>query len=207
MKAKTNAQKLAQKRKRGMSKREHEALRETIHARPVPAREDPRATVLSARCRHLGKADTRDNRAAAAWPILGDPAGLAISIASRDDEEAAKLWVVFCDYDAAHAAYHRRIIGKSRSPNVSRMEFLPERFETREDETVDTRSDDEKDRDAVNGWRRWSDMVSKLPKRERIVLRAGLWLLADLTHGAKCTLIGRQFVNALRDLRDIAEKA
>lgn len=202
----TKAVSHAQRRKRKGTKRDHEAVMEVVHATPAKPVEDPRIVVLSARCRQMGKEDTRANRSMLSWPILGDPAGLAISIASRDDDEAGKLWAVFCAYDAAHAAYHRRIIGKPRSPNVSRMEFLPERFETREDDSIDSRTEDEKDRDAVNGMDRWSRMVATMPKRERIALRVGVWLLADLTRGTRCTTAGLRFVHALRDLRDIAER-
>ena len=205
-KAKTRAAKLAMKRQR-MTKRQSEAIREVVEsAQAAPVQEDPRIVVLSARCRHLGKADNRANRNMASWAILGDPAGRAISIDARDDDEAGKLWSTFCAYDSAHAAYHRRILGRQRSPNVTRMEFLPERFETRDDESNDHRSEDDKDRDAINGMRRWSSFTSQMAVHERIALKDGVWLRAPLSMGSKCTLAGRHFVMALRVLRDIAER-
>lgn len=179
---------------------------EVVHATPTAPQEDPRSVVLSARCRALGKPDTKANRSAASWQILGDPAGRAIAADARDDIEAAKLWELFRRYDACHDAHHRRIIGRPRFPNVAKLEFLPETFETSADDSTDTRTPDEKDRDAANRWHRCTAVLYRLSRSEREAIMGALFQRDVLTKGAKCTTAGRQFVMALRVVRDVEER-
>lgn len=196
----------AQHRKRKSTKRGHEQLMGAIYEEAPQPQEDPRIVVLTARCVQMGKEPTEANRLAASWQIMGDPAGRAIAAEARDDMEAGKLWELFRRYDACHDAHHRRIIGRPRFPNVSKVEFLPETFEAREDEATDIRTQDEKDRDAANRWHRCMAVIYKLARHEREALMGALFLRVPLTKGATCTTAGRQFVMALRMVRDVEER-
>lgn len=192
-----------------MTKRDHEALMATVHAVPVTPLEDPRTVVLSARCRHLGKADTKANRAKASMEMLGDPAGLAIAADTRDDNEASQLWELFKRYDGAHDAHHRRIIGRPRFPNVAKLEYLPESEPSENDappEMTDARTPDEKDRAAANRWHTCCAVLYRLNRHEREAIMGALFQRDILTKGARCTTRGRQFVMALRVLRDVEER-
>ncbi|WP_277022225.1 hypothetical protein [Paracoccus hibiscisoli] len=202
----TKAQTKAQRRKRKGTKRDHEEVMEVVHATPAKPVEDPRIVVLSARCRQMGKEDTKANRSILSLQIMGDPSGMAIACGTRDDTEAAKLWQLFRRYDGAHDAHHRRIIGRPRFPNVAKLEYLPERFETREDDQTDTRTPDEKDRDASNRWHRCSWHLYRMARHEREAIMDGMFLRAPLTKGAKCTTAGIAFVHALRVLQDMDDR-
>ena len=202
MKAVSNAQ----RRRRKMTKRGHEQVREVVYAEPAKPVEDPRVVVLSARCRRIGREDTKVNRNMMSMQIMGDPAGMAIACGTRDDAEAAKLWQLFRRYDGAHDAHHRRIIGRPRFPNVAKLEYLPERFETREDDQTDTRTPDEKDRDAANRWHRCSWHLYRMMRHEREAIMDAMFLRSPLTKGAKCTTSGEAFVKALRILLDMDDR-
>ena len=186
-----------------MTKRDMEAQWEREEAPVIKVQEDPRIVVLSARCRHMNKPDTKETRLALSWQMMGDPAGRAIRIEARDD--ADKLWDMFCRLDARHDAYRRRNIGRPRFAKVTKMEYLPETFETREDDSNDHRTPEEKDRDATNGWQRWLGFMRRMTVHERMAIYDGLWRRCDLTKGGISTTAGVQFVMALRVLRDIEQ--
>lgn len=205
MKARTKARKLADKR--GRSVRTMQRQWEAQEAMPVKAHEDPRTVVLSARCRFLGRADTKTNRLALSDQMAGDPAGQAIILRYDDPDTRKRLWDVFKRYDGAHAAYHRRIIGRPRFPNVAKIEFMPERFETSADDDIDTRTPDEKDRDAVNGWRAWMSITYKLTVHQRMALMDGLWLRGPFLREGSLTTVGREFAEAVFVLADVEQGA
>lgn len=190
------------------TKRSHEALMETVHATMPKPLEDPRAVVLSARCRHLGKRDTKANRISASMWMLGDPSGLAIAADARDDNEADKLWELFKDYDGAHDAHHRRVIGRPRFPNVAKLEYLPESEPSEEEAATptDARTPEEKDIAAAQRWHSHCAILYKLNRHEREAIMGAMFQRDVLTKGARCTTAGRQFVMALRVLRDVADK-
>lgn len=79
---------------------------------------------------------------------------------------------------------------------------MPERFETREDDKPDLRSEDECHRDAVNDWMRWRGYIGQLRSDQQFALfevvrgRAEPVVEAELTRGG-----GGRSVDALRALR------
>lgn len=165
-----------------------------------PTTDDARDTVLRARCRQMGIRATEANLLAMGADMMGDPAGKAISIGARSTTEASALWGTFREVDAADDRHMRRIIGKPRFANVSRLEMLPDRFETRPDDRVDVRTDDEKDRAAKSAWAGWVRRFDGLLMTERNALQDGLRLRVPLTERGKLTLAGERFVRAVRVL-------
>lgn len=189
------------KAKKRRTCRAHEAVMEVIHAPRREPAEDPRIVVLNARARHFGP----DLDAASV--MLADPAGQAILLGARDADEAARLWDVFARYDAADETYFRRIIGRHRFANVARLDMLPERFETRADDRPDIRSEDERDRDAVNGWMRWQGALQSLGAHEAsLIIRASRQTCGALVICGQISATGRAFVAAMRALRGVVER-
>lgn len=167
-------------------------------------KEDPRKTVLSKRCRDMGREVNRENRLALSAQIMGDEAGQAISIGAPRD--AARLFKTFTDFDNADERYHRRILGRSRHAKCGKVEFMPERFEARDDETTDTRTEEEKDRAAVNAWMAWHGLLGHLERHEHTSIHDGMYLRGALHKGGVLTTKGAAFVAALRVLADVAER-
>lgn len=163
--------------------------------------EDARVVAFNARIRHFGPSVD------AASVMLADPAGQAIHIGARDADEAGKLWDVFARYDAADERYSRRILGQPRFANVGRLDILPERFETRADDRPDLRSEDERDRDAVNGWMRWQGAMQSLGAHDAgLITRASRQTCGALVIGGRLSTTGAAFVAAMRMLRQVVER-
>lgn len=171
------------------------------YIQPAPV-EDPRNVVQFARMRLHGL-----SKEAAMSIMASEQAGLAIHLGARDEDERGKLWAIFTRYDGADETYFRRIIGRPRFANVTKMEYLPETFETRPDDRPDARSDDEKDRDAVNGWMRWQGKLGCLDRSESwIITKAARQTCPALVTGGRLTTTGAAFVAAMRMLRDVDER-
>lgn len=162
---------------------------------------DPRRHVLSVRCKLMGISDTEKNRAKMGMTLMGDPAGQAISIGATDEDEASRLWAVFAQMDGVFERYHRRILQCSRHAKCGKVEFLPERFETSADDSTDTRTRDEIDRDTVFAWMRWHGAIACLPSADQAAIWDGVYLRAALHRGGALTGAGSAFVLALRGLR------
>lgn len=192
---------LAPSRKRGKDKCFVERTRQQGGVEP-----DPRRTVLSARCRHLGKDDTEDNRLSVAWGILGDPAGRAITIGAANDRDKDRMWKTFTRLDAAVAVYHHRILRQNRFAKCGKVEYLPERFATApEDAPSDSRDDATKDRDAINAWNRWHVFIGNLVGHEQSAIWNAVWLRVELSRGGRLTTAGEAFVRAMRLLAEVAK--
>lgn len=162
--------------------------------------DNPTDTVREARKRHMPRA----NRSTLLDPIMCEQAGQAITLAA-DGDEAAKLWEVFTAYDRAHGTYSRLVLGRSRFPSISKMEFMPERLETRADDRPDLRTEDERVRDARNAMAAWDAHMAKLRPWERHII-AGVVRQAETLHDlGVLTVAGRSFVAAVRRLRDVVE--
>lgn len=169
--------------------------------------EDARMTVLQARCRHLQRPVTNEACLSLTWPGHGDPAGQALDMGASDSDERDNLWGVFKRLDAADEAYSRRYVGIRRFPNVAKVEFLPERFETSADDPLDTRTADEKDRDAVNVWMRWQGLLGRLPAADRSVIDAVMRRRIEPVRSGVLTAAGRGFVEAMKNLLEVEQKA
>lgn len=164
---------------------------------------EPRLTVLSARARHMGRPDTEENRLALTGHMFGDHVGQAIQIGGRNKDEADSLWQVFWLLDRSDATYHARILGTKRHAKCGKMEYLPERFEARPDDVTDYRTEDEKDRDAVNRWMYWHGLIGCLASHEQSSIWDGVYLRCDLHKEGKLTTAGLSFVASLRVLSSI----
>ena len=163
--------------------------------------EDPRVVALNARIRHFGP------EVDAASVMLADPAGQAIHIGARDADEAGKLWDVFARFDAADETYFRRIIGQPRFANVGRLDMMPERFETRADDRPDLRTEDERDRDAVNGWMRWQGALQAIGAHDAgLIIHESRQTCVAMFIGGRLSTTGASFVAAMRSLRQVVER-
>lgn len=188
----------ARRRKRG-SKRAIEAQQERIqsaHNPPMQTREEVREVVRAARARHLSMqaSEMMDE------PMLGDEAGRAIFIGSVDEHEATRLYDTFKAIDASDDAFSRRVLNRSRFANMSKLELMPERLETRPDDRIDIRTEDEKAADAKRAWLGWCAMFDALHPPLHAALHMGLRQRVKLHQGQALTLAGRLFVQALRQV-------
>ena len=100
-----------------------------------------------------------------------------------------------------------RYRGQSGQPKGASIVMTAEQVKTDEAHSIDMRSDDEKDRDAVNNWMRWRGHIGHLEKRDGTLLIAGvnetgsvLWL------DKRPTAQGLSTLAALRSLADVIEK-
>ena len=171
----------------------------------IRVEQDPQRTALEARCRMLGQAITAEALAEARNPALEGQVGLAIHHLCQGDE-AARLWGVFREWDAAEDVYFRRVLGKARHAKTAKIEMMPEALETRPDDRPDLRSDDEKDRDASNRWAKWRGWIGHLAAYDQTALFDGALGRYDVYDGGKATNTGRAFVAALGRLADVVEK-
>lgn len=190
-------------RRKRVTKRDLEAVREMVNPPPVEVYEDPRVVVIEARARVMFKKPGPDMLI----EMHGEHAGQAISIGARDKDEAGKLWAEYRRLDGADETYFRRIIGKPRFPNVAKLEMMPEIFEARADDRPDHRDEDQKDRDAVNAWMRWQGFLGRLASYERAAIMAAIRQTSEQLHkGGALTTAGQSFVAAMRVLRSEVER-
>lgn len=190
----------AKKRNKGKRELFAEDVRKDERREPVE-RDDPLGTVMWARAQRMG---VEPNSALAA-PEFGDDAGRAIYDVAKDRDEAAKLWQIFKSFDRVHATFSHKINGLSRFPNVAKLEYQHERFETRDDDRPDLRGEDEKIADARNRMGQWRDAIGRLHWWHRKSILDAIWSQGEdniLSKGGKATTAGQTLVAALRCLRD-----
>lgn len=195
--------------RRKRTKRIQEA--QWIEQEDVPRQpfEDPRVVVLDARCRHNAKCRHED----VADDMWGDMVGRAIVIGAegltdrRQDERrevAARLWSLFKRLDAVEEAYFQRIIGKARFPNVSKMEYIPEPFETRPDDRPrEYRTEEAKDAAAKHDWIRWRGYLVEMTEAEHCSIASALRHRLLLSHAGKLTGAGDRFFAAMLKLAEL----
>ena len=99
----------------------------------------------------------------------------------------------------------RHVVCKPRFPNVSKMEFLPERLEARPDDRPDLRTDDEKVRDARNSRRERQEHMKELRTWERMAINRAVRRMDDLHIGGDLTKRGIMFLAAIRSLAEVAK--
>lgn len=171
------------------------------------APEDPCRVVLSTRCRQLGIRDNRTGRASVSWPGIEHPVGRALFFGVSCARERSDLWALFSDMDAVHETYHRRIMGRARFPMCTKVEFLPETLEVRDDDRPDLRTDDEKNRAAQEGWQALLIQIGKLNARYRPLMMSALWREVIPLEGGKLTAQGILLIEGLRALLQIRSGA
>lgn len=163
-------------------------------------KDDPQKTVREARARQLGKPEK-----AVLLNMLCFDAGRAIDAGARDREEADVMWRVFSEFHQAHKNSVFHTTGKPMFPAVSKMEFLPERFEVRHDfAPVDLRTEEERHRDAMNVWSSWKHKLGFLTSRERYSIDCASRQMDTLYDGG-ITVHGQTFVAAMRTLCEVVD--
>lgn len=165
---------------------------------------DPQRTVLSARARMMGQEDTVQNRQNMRSQALGEAAGRAIYLAC-DEEEAAKLWSIYAAFTAIEARYAKVVLCKSLHAKGTRIEMMPERFETRADDKPDLRSEDERHRDAVNDWMRWRGYIGQLRSDQQFALFEVVRGRVEPVVETELTRAGGRFVFSLKVLSVLLE--
>lgn len=148
---------------------------------------------LKARCRQMGVPEEKADEMRAA--MIGEPEGRALAL-TCDPDTAERLWQWFVTMTTAEARYHRSI-GKSIHAKTAKLEMMQERFETRDDDRPDLRTQDERDRDAVTGWMRWQGYLGRLDAADSAAI------FRVYRHGAVAvvsgvvTRAGKRFVAAM----------
>lgn len=189
----------AKRRKAAQRSLRQDQCRHKREHKPKP--EDPRKTALEARVRML----TRP-KGDPSLPIYGHPCGVAIDALSNSLDEALALWEMFDRIDKADAAYCRHVLGVRRFAKTAKIELLPERLETSADAPpTDLRSDDEKHRDAQNGWARWTAALARLSAQHRLAITDTMRGVRDPIRDGKVTRAGREMVDGVRAMMDRKE--
>lgn len=198
-----NAYSRGAKKRAKRGKRALEALQERVQdAITIVEQDKPQETVINARARIMNRPPSK----MLLHPMLCEEAGRAIDLGAKDPEEAMKLWGVFKRYDQAEHIYYTRIIGNSRFPNVSKMEYLPEVFETSADDVIDTRTFEQKVNDTQNAWQKWNGYLGHMKGHERQSIIRASWRMDELHKGGDLTVTGIAFVAALRVLMEVVDK-
>lgn len=168
--------------------------------------EDPRRQVLDARCARFGLDPNARNREIVKSPWMGCDMGFVIETRCGD-QEAAKLWDVFSRWSRAEATYRARYLGRGEQPAGAALQMVPERIETDPSATVDARTADERDRDAVSSWMRWRGFLGHMSADMQTLLHGArrgdgppLWL------DQKPTPTGLVALEALRHLAYVSER-
>jgi len=171
--------------------------------------DDPQGTVLKARKRRMGHTGpARDMNIAA----LSEAAGMAIHAVHGDRKDkdgkpvAKTLWDAYRGLTAAEERYHKIVLGQRIHAKTAKIEMMPERFEARDDDNPDLRSEDEKHRDAVNNWMRWRGYVMHLPSYQQVRIFDVVYGRYDPMDGGKVTSNGRKFVEAVEALADVVAR-
>lgn len=166
--------------------------------------EDARRTGLDARAMHFGGHTTPEQAQALSGQHMGAAIGMVMQ--RQCPADVPRLWAVWQAWCMAERTYAVRIIGQTGSPKGASIAYIPERMETDTGHTIDARSADEKDRDAVNGWMRWRGFLGHLPSEQATALHharredgPALWT------DRKPTRYGLETLAALERLADVVE--
>ncbi|MDB6455000.1 hypothetical protein [Falsirhodobacter sp. 20TX0035] len=172
----------------------------------VKAEEDPRNAALNIRCIRFGLSPNRSNRHKVSGQHMACDIGFVLE-ARCGDAEVSRLWQVWQSWGAAERTYRLRYLGQSETAQSSAIAMVPEPMQADDGHSVDTRTPDERDRDAVNGWMRWRGYLGHLSSVDQAALHAArretgpaLWQDGNPTGQGIATL------DALRHLADMAEK-
>lgn len=163
--------------------------------------EDPLKAPMQARANALGKCPTAD----LLLPSLETEAGKCLYVGVTDKAERGRLFQTFMDYDRALSLYSLRILGRQRFPAVSKMEFMPERLETRADDRPDLRTEDEKADSAKKAMRLWGDRLNQLQPAWARIIRSVSYQQETLVNFGQLTTAGRSFIAAIRALHRVAD--
>lgn len=184
-------------------------------ARMAEIRSEEVSVALKARARTLGlrlaSEVTRDGRphegnirenqkrlAKMGAQMLGERAGQALHIGCKP-EEATDLYEVWVDMTAAEDRYHKSL-GVSIHAKSAKIEMMPERTETRDDDRPDLRSEEERDMAAQAAWRRWDGHLNAIGLGHRSAIDTARQDFAPLLVDATLSPAGERFIAAMRAL-------
>jgi hypothetical protein len=140
-------------------------------------------------------------------PWLGCDLGRVMDAEVGNPDERVRLWGVWQSWCIAERRYRLRYLGATESARGAAFVMLPEVVETAEHHTVDVRTGEERDRDAVAAWMRWQGWIGMLPLTDdRTRLHQArredgpaLWRDREATDAGRATL------RALMVLSDVVE--
>lgn len=166
--------------------------------------EEPQRTALQARVRHFGGEDTQKGRAALSDDFCGSQIGFVMK-AKCSNDEAKRLWQMFRAWCAAEDQYRRRYLGQSEHPKGAAIAMVPDRMETDTGHSVDLRTAEQRDRDAVRAWMQWQGHLGRLGKADRLALQDMRLERVDLWRDKAPTSRGLAALEALRALHLVVE--
>lgn len=137
-------------------------------------KEDPMRTALNSRCLRFGLSPNAENREICRSPWMCCDIGFVIEArtSGRDHmHRKSRLWDVFARWCRAEATYRARYLGQVEAPASAALQMVPDAVETDPSATVDTRDQDQRDRDAVNNWMRWQGFLGRLSADARTLLQ------------------------------------
>lgn len=176
----------------------------TKHSK-APAQRDEaavRATVYKTRARRLG-VDVSDNRVTS--QMAETDAGCAILL-TLDGDDALKAYQAMTGYQAVERRYRIALLGKTGEPNSMRLEHLPDNTFMQDDPAFDDRTEDEKCRDAVNGYMRWQGYFGKADPSTKSHFLAVMSGRSPAMHGSQTTSHGHHFAHAALELWKVAQE-
>ena len=135
----------------------------------IHTEQDPRKTALQARCRLFGVSDTKKNMIALSGQHNGSQLGLVMQ-SSVPPHEIPGLWAIWQGFATAERTYRLRYLGQSGTAKGASISMVRERMETDQSHSVDLRSQEERDRDAVNNWMRWRGYIGHLSAAAQTLL-------------------------------------
>lgn len=165
------------------------------------------SVALEARARQMGVSlskagDMRDQ-------LFGCPAGQAIAIVcgykrKSGLEEAKRLYDHYQSMTAAEMRYHKSL-GQSIFPKVAKIEMEPEKIEARAEDSVDLRTEEERDKAAANRWMHWRGNLGMLqPHMQTAIHDISKGRVSPLD-GGDVTPAGFRFVDAMREMHRLME--
>jgi hypothetical protein len=120
--------------------------------------------------------------------------------------DTPRLWRVWQAWCQAELTYQTRIIGKTGTPQGSSVQAIPEKIEADTGHTVDLRTVEEKNQDAVNAWMRWRGFLGHLSAHEATALHHARYEDGPILWRArKPTKAGLATLAALRTLAAVVE--
>lgn len=168
--------------------------------------EDPQREALNSRCRRFGVPANAHNRETMRTPWMGCDLGFVIHARCKE-REAARLWDVFSRWSRAEATYRIRYLGQGEQPAGAALQMIPDRMETDQSATVDVRTPEERDRDAVTVWMRWQGFLGHLSSDARTALHGARREDGrELWGGGEPTSAGLAALDALIDLAAASER-
>lgn len=168
-----------------------------------PKQEDARKTAIQSRVRRYKIEATASKTAEqeAASPLCGSGIGMCIrSVGGQAAIDMADAWGAIC---AARHAFVTRYLGLTETAQGSAVAMQSEAMQADVSHTIDIRSPEEKDRDAVRSWDRWEAAINALPAPQfkraiRNAITGGLdGLGGDVWQDDAPTQKGRNFIAAL----------